>query len=88
MDAHGQTQEMPRYIQQLYTFTVPSETRYIRTCGWDDSTYKNACYKRSGFGSRQDVCACDTDNCNGAATLQASMMGGLAILLLGSVARM
>lgn len=70
------------------SFLVPAETRYIRTCGWDDSTYKNACYKRSGFGSRQDVCACDTDNCNKAGTVQASLIGLAAMLAAAYVVRM
>ncbi|CAB0015991.1 unnamed protein product [Nesidiocoris tenuis] len=42
------------------------DTRVIRSCGWDDTTYKNACYQRSGFGGRQEVCSCTTDLCNSA----------------------
>lgn len=58
-----------RKIKQIIEFEVnglPPDTRIIRTCGWDDSTYKNRCYQRSGFGGRQEVCACETDLCNGA----------------------
>nr|CAD7433584.1 unnamed protein product [Timema monikensis] len=46
--------------------TYPPDDRTIRGCGWDDSTYKGRCYQRSGFGGRQEVCSCLTDNCNGA----------------------
>lgn len=67
---------------------MPAETRYIRTCGWDDSKYKNACYKRSGFGSRQDVCACNEDNCNAAGRLQTSLLAFVAMLGAAYVARM
>lgn len=69
-------------------FPVPAETRYIRTCAWDDSSYKNACYKRSGFGSRQKVCGCDTDNCNAAGALQSSLVGLVAMLCAAYVVRM
>lgn len=50
----------------LYFMLVPIDTRIIRICGWDDSSYKGKCYHRSGFGGRQEVCSCETDNCNGA----------------------
>lgn len=51
---------------------MPADTRIIRGCGWDDSTYKNKCYQRSGFGGRQEVCACAEDNCNGSTTIKSS----------------
>lgn len=39
-------------------------TRVIRQCGWDNSTYSGRCYQRAGFGGRQEVCACFGDLCN------------------------
>lgn len=52
--------------------SVPIDTRIIRGCGWDDSSFKGKCYQRSGFGGRQEVCACESDNCNGAPSLGVS----------------
>lgn len=63
----------------ICTFPVQPDNRVIRSCGWDDSNYKNKCYQRSGFGGRQEVCACDSDFCNGSNSVYAS-----ALLLLGS----
>uniref|UniRef100_A0A0K8T9R8 Protein sleepless n=1 Tax=Lygus hesperus TaxID=30085 RepID=A0A0K8T9R8_LYGHE len=58
------------------------DTRVIRSCGWDDSTHKNACYQRSGFGGRQEVCACTTDLCNSSPTLYVTSVTILAALAL------
>lgn len=75
-----------RKIKQVIDFEVnglPPDTRVIRSCGWDDSTYKNRCYHRSGFGGRQEVCACEKDECNGSVTVQSSfalLLGTLALL--------
>ncbi|CAD7079815.1 unnamed protein product [Hermetia illucens] len=76
---HGVTYTFCRKITQIIEFAVnnlPPDNRVIRTCGWDDSAYKNACYQRAGFGGRQEVCACSTDNCNGSTSIQ----GTLAII--------
>lgn len=65
-----------RKIKQIIEFSVnqlPADTRIIRGCGWDDTSYKNKCYQRSGFGGRQEVCACDQDNCNGSTSLKNSL---------------
>ncbi|XP_053694588.1 uncharacterized protein LOC128742288 [Sabethes cyaneus] len=65
-----------RKIIQSIEFSVnnlPPDTRVIRGCGWDESTYKGKCYQRSGFGGRQEVCACYEDNCNSATSLQATV---------------
>lgn len=43
-----------------------ADSRIIRGCGFIEGNYKNRCYQKSGFGGRQEVCACSTDNCNGA----------------------
>ena len=59
---------------------VPPDSRVIRSCGWDESSYKGKCYQRSGFGGRQEVCSCLTDNCNGASSLQAAASVLLAAL--------
>jgi hypothetical protein len=53
----------------ILRITVPPDSRVIRGCGWDDSNYKGKCYQRSGFGGRQEVCACYEDECNGAGTM-------------------
>lgn len=54
--------------------TVQPDSRVIRGCGWDDSNYKNQCYQRAGFGGRQEVCACETDNCNSSVSLKSTLM--------------
>ncbi|CAO1320247.1 unnamed protein product [Diamesa serratosioi] len=65
-----------RKITQIIEFSVnnlPPDTRTIRGCGFVEGNYKNKCYQRSGYGGRQEVCACDNvDLCNGAATIKAS----------------
>lgn len=66
-----------RKIKQMIDFEVnglPPDSRVIRSCGWDDRTYKNRCYHRSGFGGRQEVCACEGDKCNGAGSLAAPVL--------------
>ncbi|XP_061516721.1 uncharacterized protein LOC1277840 isoform X1 [Anopheles gambiae] len=40
------------------------------------------CYQRSGFGGRQEVCACYDDNCNGASSLSVTF----GVLLFGAIA--
>lgn len=58
-----------RKIVQTIDFSVnglPPDSRVIRTCGWDNSSYKESCYSRGGFGGRQEVCSCMTDKCNNA----------------------
>ncbi|XP_055637615.1 uncharacterized protein LOC129776169 [Toxorhynchites rutilus septentrionalis] len=74
-----------RKIIQSIEFSVnnlPADTRVIRGCGWDESSYKGKCYQRSGFGGRQEVCACYEDNCNGASSLQAT----LGLLMAAAIA--
>ena len=57
----------------------------IRTCGSDDSEYKDKCYRRSGFGGDQQVCACSNlDNCNAADTLKSSIIILPVIIALGT----
>lgn len=43
---------------------VPAESRIVRVCGWDSSSYQNRCYQKGGFGGRQEVCSCNSDYCN------------------------
>ncbi|EAT37771.1 AAEL010260-PA [Aedes aegypti] len=65
-----------RKIVQSIEFSVnnlPPDTRIIRGCGWDESSYKGKCYQRSGFGGRQEVCACYEDGCNGASSVQVTL---------------
>ncbi|XP_052864943.1 uncharacterized protein LOC128271446 [Anopheles cruzii] len=76
-----------RKIVQIIEFPVnnlPPDNRVIRGCGWDESTYKGKCYQRSGFGGRQEVCACYDDNCNGASSLSVAF----GVLLFGAIAFM
>ncbi|KAG8230438.1 hypothetical protein J437_LFUL015460 [Ladona fulva] len=64
-----------RKIVQTIDFSVNGllpESRVIRACGWDNSSYSNTCYSRGGFGGRQEVCSCLTDNCNHAPSLSMS----------------
>lgn len=68
----GATYKFCRKITQVIEFSVnslPPDSRVIRGCGWDDSNYKGKCYQRSGFGGRQEVCACYEDECNGTGTM-------------------
>ncbi|XP_063702363.1 uncharacterized protein LOC134832308 [Culicoides brevitarsis] len=79
-----------RKIVQTIEFNVNGlepETRVIRQCGWDNSTYSGRCYQRAGFGGRQEVCGCFEDNCNGANSV--SLVFGVTILsaVLAFVAR-
>ncbi|KAG5674873.1 hypothetical protein PVAND_004818 [Polypedilum vanderplanki] len=74
-----------RKITQIIEFSVnglPPDTRTIRSCGYEEGQYKNRCYQRSGFGGRQEVCACDTDTCNGAVTMKATFGVLLASLVV------
>ncbi|XP_066994329.1 UPAR/Ly6 domain-containing protein crok [Anabrus simplex] len=68
----GSNYVLCRKIVQHIDFEVNGnkpEKRVIRSCGWDDSSYKGRCYQRSGFGGRQEVCACEQDYCNGAPSI-------------------
>ncbi|KAH8240800.1 hypothetical protein KR026_005615 [Drosophila bipectinata] len=78
-----------RKITQIIEFSVnslPPDSRVIRTCGYQNQTSTNYCYQRAGFGGRQVVCSCDTDNCNGTGAMSASVVGVAAMvgLLLGA----
>ncbi|XP_053610877.1 UPAR/Ly6 domain-containing protein crok-like [Plodia interpunctella] len=58
---------MCRKISQVVEFEMngmPPDSRVIRGCGWDETSYKGRCYQRSGFGGRQEVCSCTEDGCN------------------------
>jgi len=59
---------------------VPPDSRVIRTCAYQNQTSTNYCYQRAGFGGRQVVCSCDTDNCNGAGAMGASALGVAAMV--------
>lgn len=70
----------------MFLFTVPANTRVIRSCGFDARSYAKTCYKRHGFGGRQVVCACEnSDNCNHSNSLKSPMMliGLLSIGVIG-----
>lgn len=69
-----------RKIVQHIDFEVNGnkpEQRVIRSCGWDNSSYVNRCYQRSGFGGRQDVCSCTDDYCNSAPNMP--LLPGLSL---------
>ncbi|CAG9860249.1 unnamed protein product [Phyllotreta striolata] len=81
----GKPYSLCRKIKQVIDFEVNGlqpDSRVIRTCGFDDSQYANKCYQRSGFGGRQEVCACQNDNCNGSSALLASIPLILGLILL------
>jgi hypothetical protein len=81
----GVTYTFCRKIKQVIEFSVnqlPADTRIIRGCGWDDSAYKDKCYQRSGFGGRQEVCACPKDDCNSSTVLQSSFIGIIAFWIV------
>jgi hypothetical protein len=85
----GRNYTFCRKITQIIEFSVnnlPPDSRVVRTCGWDDSTYKNACYQRSGFGGRQEVCACETDGCNSANNhVVSSTVFGASVMMIFSL---
>ncbi|XP_050455811.1 uncharacterized protein LOC126853786 isoform X2 [Cataglyphis hispanica] len=65
----GKKYTMCRKITQtieISAYELQPNTRIIRGCGWDESSYKNMCYKRNGFGAKQEVCSCSNDYCNAA----------------------
>ncbi|EFA07757.1 uncharacterized protein LOC663924 [Tribolium castaneum] len=81
----GTKYKLCRKIKQVIDFEVNGlqpESRIIRTCGWDDSHYKNKCYQRSGFGGRQEVCACEEDGCNSSSALYASVALLMGLLIV------
>lgn len=60
---------------------MPPDTRTIRSCGSEVGNYANRCYQRSGFGGRQEVCACESDFCNNAIKLRGTFGVVLAIIV-------
>lgn len=48
-------------------FAVPPDTRVIRSCAYEPQDLEK-CYQRSGFGGRQEVCACRGELCNNSNT--------------------
>lgn len=86
----GAKYTMCRKIVQNIDFEVngnPPDNRVIRSCGWDDSSYKGRCYQRSGFGGRQEVCSCLSDLCNGSADLLPSLALAACTGLLLAIGR-
>lgn len=72
VDCPGSNYILCRKIKQVIDFDVnglKAETRVIRSCGYYNKSHTNQCYQRSGFGGRQEVCACQTDYCNTNTTL-------------------
>ena len=66
----------------IYFFQiVPPDTRTIRSCGFEAGNYANRCYQRSGFGGRQEVCACEGELCNSAVKLRTTFGVVLSILV-------
>jgi hypothetical protein len=78
-----------RKITQIIEFSVnglPPDTRTIRSCGSEAGNYANRCYQRSGFGGRQEVCACENDLCNSAIKLRGTF-GVVLAMIVAIVAR-
>ncbi|XP_054268540.1 ly6/PLAUR domain-containing protein 2-like [Macrosteles quadrilineatus] len=74
---------MCRKIVQTIEFEVNGlqpDSRVIRSCGWDESSYKGRCYQRSGFGGRQEVCSCTSDLCNAAGAPSSALAAIVASL--------
>lgn len=69
----------------FFFLLVKPDSRVIRTCGYEDSSYSNRCYQRSGFGGRQEVCACKNDFCNRSSSLEASIAITIAITFLAKL---
>ncbi|XP_018324709.1 uncharacterized protein LOC108736682 [Agrilus planipennis] len=72
-----------RKIKQSIDFEVnglPPDSRIIRSCGFIEANYKNKCYHKSGYGGRQEVCACDSDACNNGNALFASIFTVVAAI--------
>ncbi|XP_049876450.1 uncharacterized protein LOC126374040 [Pectinophora gossypiella] len=71
----GVTHTLCRKIVQHVDYGVNGQlpaSRVIRSCGWDETKYKGACYHRAGYGGRQEVCSCTTDFCNASSETTAS----------------
>lgn len=66
-----------------WKFAVMGDTRVIRTCGWDRTSYVGRCYHRSGFGGRQEVCTCEQELCNSSSLILASfpLISAMFVLL-------
>jgi len=88
----GSTFEICRKIITWIDFDVNNNTateRIVRKCGHIQSKYDNECYYRGGFGGRQRVCSCTTDNCNSGFTFQINhIFMAVASLMAVSVARL
>ncbi|RZC41883.1 hypothetical protein BDFB_001681 [Asbolus verrucosus] len=85
---NGSEYKLCRKIKQVIDFEVNGlkpESRIIRTCGWDNSNYMNKCYQRSGFGGRQEVCACEGDGCNSGTSFYASVSLLIGLLALQQI---
>lgn len=75
-------------FNNLKCLTVPPDTRIIRSCGFEKGNYENRCYQRSGFGGRQEVCACDSQNlCNDATKVQKGTFGLILAIFVTFIAR-
>ncbi|ODM95250.1 hypothetical protein Ocin01_11431 [Orchesella cincta] len=80
-----------RKIVTWIDFDVNNNTateRIVRKCGYIESKYDTDCYYRGGFGGRQQVCSCKTDDCNSGFTFRANHIlmgaGALMVLVFGS----
>ncbi|XP_026756341.2 uncharacterized protein LOC113516160 [Galleria mellonella] len=72
----GVTHTLCRKIVQHVDYGINGQlptSRVIRSCGWDESKYKGACYHRSGYGGRQEVCSCTKDYCNSSEKTEATL---------------
>ncbi|CAK1587266.1 unnamed protein product [Parnassius mnemosyne] len=68
---HTLCRKIVQYVDHAVNGKLP-ESRVIRSCGWDETRYKGACYHRAGYGGRQEVCSCTSDFCNSSQELNIS----------------
>ncbi|XP_054267361.1 protein quiver-like [Macrosteles quadrilineatus] len=69
-----------KIVQSVNLYKLPSDSRVIRSCGWENSSHSDSCYLKSGEGYSQEVCSCTSDLCNSSDTLS-SIFGVLAVTL-------
>lgn len=81
----GVTHTLCRKIIQHVDHEVNGQmpvSRVIRSCGWDETKYKGACYHRSGYGGRQEVCSCTKDLCNSSHDLNTSSFFTITLVII------
>lgn len=57
------------------------DSRIVRDCGINQGVDERTCYYRAGFGGRQQVCSCTSEDCNAA-----SKLGSTVFAIIASIA--